>query len=130
MPNWTAVPMPADVPAPKGPYSPAIRAGDFVFVSGQTPRNMATGELVGDDIATQARQTLSNVQKVLAEAGATMSDVVSVTVYLQRSDDWAAMNAVYAEHFTKPFPTRTTVGADLRDILIEISVIAYLKKGD
>jgi 2-iminobutanoate/2-iminopropanoate deaminase len=129
MPNWTAVPMPANVPPPKGPYSPAIRAGGFVFVSGQTPRDMATGELVGDDIATQAHQTLSNVRRVLGEAGAKMSDVVSVTVYLQHSSDWAAMNSVYAEFFTKPFPTRTTVGADLRDILIEVSVIAYLEAG-
>ncbi len=129
MPNWTAVSLPAPVPPPKGPYSPAIKAGGFVFVSGQTPRDMATGELVGADIATQTRQTLSNVQRVLAEAGATMSDVVSVTVYLQHSSDWAAMNGVYTEFFSKPFPTRTTVGADLRDILVEVSVIAILEHG-
>ncbi len=121
--------MPADVPPPKGPYSPAIRAGGFVFLSGQTPRDMATGALVGDDVATQARQTLSNVRRVLSEAGAGMSDVVSVTVYLQHARDWDAMNAVYGEFFTTPFPTRTTVGADLRDILIEISAIACVKGG-
>jgi 2-iminobutanoate/2-iminopropanoate deaminase len=129
MPNWTAVSLPADVPPPKGPYSPAVRAGDFVFVSGQTPRILATGELAGDDVQTQTRQTLSNVQRVLGEAGATMSDVVSVTVYLQHSSDWAAMNEIYGEFFSRPFPTRTTVGADLRDILVEISVIAYVKAG-
>jgi 2-iminobutanoate/2-iminopropanoate deaminase len=127
MPDWTAVSFPADVPPPKGPYSPAVRAGDFVFVSGQTPRNMATGELVGDDVATQARQTLSNVRRVLAEAGAEMSDVVSVTIYLAKMEDWSTVNGVYTDFFTRPFPSRTTVGAELRDIMIEISAIAFVK---
>jgi reactive intermediate/imine deaminase len=127
MPDWTAVSLPADVPPPVGPYSPAVRAGDFVFVSGQVPRDMATGQLVGDDVATQARQTLSNVRRVLAEAGATLSDVVSVTIYLAKMDDWATVNGVYKEFFTPPFPSRTTVGAELRDIMVEISAIAFVK---
>lgn len=125
MPNWSPVTL-KDVPPPKGPYSPAVRAGPFVYVSGQTPRDPATGELVGTDIATQSRQTLSNVQRLLEEAGATMSNVVSVTVYLQHMSDWAAVNEVYVQFFTSPFPSRTALGADLRDILVEISAIAYV----
>lgn len=121
--------LPADVPAPKGPYSPAVRAGDFVYVSGQTPRDPATGELGAADITSQTRRTLENVRRVLGQAGAGLEDVVSVTVYLQRSDDWDAMNAVYREMFHGPYPSRTTVGADLRGILVEISAVAYLPPG-
>ncbi len=129
MPNWTPVYLPDDVPPPKGPYSPAVRAGDFVYVSGQTPRDPITGDLVGEDIATQTRQTLSNVRTVLAQAGATLSDVVSTTVYLEDMGEWAAMNEVYAEFFSRPFPTRTTVGVDLRGIMVEINAVAYVKRG-
>jgi 2-iminobutanoate/2-iminopropanoate deaminase len=96
-----------------------------VFVSGQVPRDPVTGELVGDDVATQTRQTLSNVQRVLEQAGASLADVVSVTVYLARADDWGAMNEVYSKVFRQPFPSRTTVGAELRGILVEISVVAF-----
>lgn len=129
MPNWSPVFLPAEVPLPKGPYSPAVRAGDFVYVSGQTPRDLVTGELPADDVATQTRLTLSNVRRVLAQADASLSDVVSVTVYLADSNDWGAMNAVYKEFFVEPYPTRTTIGAGLRDILVEISVVAYVKRG-
>jgi 2-iminobutanoate/2-iminopropanoate deaminase len=127
MPAWTPVRLPADVPPPKGPYSPAVRAGDFVFASGQVPRDPVTGALAGADVATQTRQTLSNLQRVLEQAGASLADVVSVTVYLARADDWAAMNEVYAEMFHQPYPSRTTVGAELRGILVEISAVAYVK---
>lgn len=127
MPQWTPVFLPADVPSPKGPYSPAVRAGDFVYVSGQTPRDIITGELGGTDVATQTRRSLSNLQRVLAQAGAGMTDVVSVTVYLQSADDWDAMNEVYKEFFRGPFPSRTTVGVDLRGILVEICAVAYRK---
>jgi 2-iminobutanoate/2-iminopropanoate deaminase len=126
MSNWTPV-IPANVPPPKGPYSPAVRAGDFVYVSGQTPRNPVSGELVGNDISTQTRQTLSNVQRILAQAGAGMKDVVSVTIYLADVDDWTAMNAVYTEFFSSPYPSRTAVGSSLRDIMVEISVVAYVR---
>ena len=125
MPNWTPVFLPANVPVPKGPYSPAVRAGDFIYVSGQTPRDPVTGELGGNDVASQTRSTLGNLRRVLEQAGATLEDVVSVTVYLQQSDDWDAMNVVYREFFRGPHPTRTTVGADLRGILVEISAVAY-----
>lgn len=121
--------LPADVPAPKGPYSPAVRAGDFLYVSGQTPRDPVTGELIAGDIATQTRQALSNLRQIVQQAGASMTDVVSVTVYLERADDWGAMNDVYREFFTGPCPSRTTVGAQLREILVEISAVAYVKAG-
>ena len=125
MAGWTPIHHPPEVPRPKGPYTPAVRAGEFIFVSGQVPHSIATGELVGDDVATQTRQVLSNVRDLLRAAGATMADVVSVTVYLQRSDDWGTMNEVYGEFFREPQPARTTVGADLRGILVEISAIAH-----
>ena len=125
MPAWTPVHLPPDVPAPKGPYSPAVRAGDFIYVSGQVPRDPRNGELIGDDVATQTRQTLSNLQRVLEQAGGSMADVVSVTVYLAHADDWGAMNEVYSKVFRQPFPSRTTVGAELRGILVEISAVAY-----
>ncbi len=97
-----------------------------MFVSGQTPRDPVTGSLVGTDVASQTRQTLSNVQRLLAEAGASMADVVSVVIYLANVKDWEAMNAVYTEFFAPPFPSRTAVGAALRDILVEISAVAWV----
>lgn len=125
--SWAPVALPADVPPPKGAYSPAVRAGDLVFVSGQVPRDVRTGELVGgDDVAAQSRQTLENVRRVLAAAGASLGDVVSVTVHLARTDDWAAYDAVHREFFHPPFPTRTVVGAELRGILVEVTVVAYV----
>ena len=123
--SFTPVTIP-DAPPPKGPYSPAVRAGSFIYVSGQVPRDPITGALVGDDVATQTRQTLSNVQRLLEQAGAGMKDVISVTVYLENVDDWATMNSVYTTFFTAPYPSRTAVGADLRDILVEISAVAYV----
>src|SRR3954466_3673887 len=95
-----------DLPRPLGPYSPAVRAGDFVYVSGQVPRDPATGALAGDDIATQSRAVLANIRRVLESAGATTADVVSVIVYLVDVDDWGAFNEVYKEFFTEPFPSR------------------------
>lgn len=127
MPHWSPVFLPDSFPPPKGPYSPAVRAGDFVYVSGQTPRDPMTGALMGDDVATQARATLSNVQRVLQQAGAALSDVISLTLYLQHMDDWGTVNEVYKEFFVAPYPSRTAIGCELRDILVEISVVAYVK---
>ena len=123
--SFSPVFLPAGFPAPKGPYSPAVCAGDFIYVSGQTPRDPMTGEIIGADAATQARQTLSNVQQVLGQAGATMRDVVSVSLYLASMDDWATVNTVYTDFFSAPYPSRTAVGAELRGILVEISVVAF-----
>jgi reactive intermediate/imine deaminase len=133
--RWTPVALGPDadgtpLPPPKGAYSPAVRAGDFVFVSGQVPRDPRTGLLVGgDDVAAQARQTLANLRRTLAAAGATLEDVVSVAVHLARADDWAAFDAVYRETFAAPFPTRTVVGAELRGVLVEVTAVAYAPAG-
>ena len=127
--RWTPVTLGPDVPPPKGAYSPAVRAGDLVFVSGQVPRDPRTGALVGDDVVTQTRQTLANVAGALAAAGAALDDVVSVAVHLADVDDWGAFDAVYRETFRPPYPTRTVVGASLRGILVEITVVAYVGVG-
>ena len=131
MPNdsrrWQPVRLP-DLPPPAGAYSPAVRAGDFLYVSGQVPRDPATRELLGDDVTAQSRATLGNLQRVLAAAGAGLEDVVSVTVYLADENDWGAFNAVYQSTFAAPYPSRTVVGAGLRGILVEISAVAYLPR--
>ena len=125
--SWTPITIGADYPAPVGPYSPAVRAGDFLYVSGQVPRDPRSGELLGTTIAEQAHGTLANLERVLRSAGATMGDVVSVIVYLADEDDWGAFNAVYREAFHAPYPSRTVVGAGLRGVLVEISAVAFLK---
>jgi len=112
-------------PLPGGAYSQGLRAGDFVFVSGQVGINPASGELAGATIELQTAQALSNVRAVLAEAGAGMEDVVNATVHLRDLALFPRFNAVYAEQFPDPKPTRTTVGSQLGDVLVEIDVIAY-----
>ena len=123
--QWQPFQLGGDVPPPVGAYSPAVRAGDFVFVSGQVPRDPATGQLVGDDITSQTKQVMRNVERALGIAGASLTDIVSVVVYLANVDDWGTFNTVYKELMAPPFPTRTAVGADLRGILVEISAVAY-----
>jgi 2-iminobutanoate/2-iminopropanoate deaminase len=120
------VPRPAGDPPPKGPYTPAVRAGGFVFVSGQVPRDPVSGALAGDAIDAQARRTLDNVRRVLDAAGASLDDVVSATIYLADVTEWDAFNAVYREYFREPYPTRTVVGAALRGIRVEVSVVAFV----
>ena len=124
MRSWQPITLP-DAPPPKGAYSPAVRAGDLLFVSGQVPRDFRTGELLGDDIESQSRGVLANLRRVLEVGGAGLEDVVSVTVYLADPDDWTAFNDVYRETFTPPYPARAAVGAGLRGILVEVSAVAY-----
>ena len=124
--SWQPVTLGGDVPPPKGAYSPGVRAGDLLFVSGQVPRDVRTGEIAPGGVAEQTRQVLANLRGVLEAAGATLEQVVAVTVYLQDESDWGAFDAVYREHFRPPFPTRAVVGASLRGILVEVSAIAYL----
>lgn len=123
--SWTPIFLPSDVPLPAGAYSPAVRAGDFIHVSGQVPKDFRTGALVGDTVEEQAAQVLRNVSEVLTAAGATLDDVVSATIYLTNEQDWTAVNDIWKAAFTAPYPSRTTVGARLRGILIEVSVVAY-----
>lgn len=126
--SWKPVALPAGYPPPVGAYSPALIAGDLVFVSGQVPKDPRTGELLGTTVEDQTRAVLANVARVLGYAGATLADVVSVTAYLADIGDWDAFNAVYREHFEPPYPTRTTLGAHLHGVLVEISAIARARR--
>lgn len=113
-------------PAAIGPYSQAVKTGNLLFVSGQIPIDPATGVFAGEDITTQTRQSLKNVQAILEAAGYTLADVVKATVLLADMGDFAAMNAVYAEFFTGNCPARAAFAVkDLpRGALVEIEVIA------
>jgi 2-iminobutanoate/2-iminopropanoate deaminase len=93
-----------------GPYSHAVRAGELLILSGQTPIDPATGGLLSGSVAQQTDQCLKNLMAVLANAGLTSDDVVSAQVYLTDMNDFKEMNAAYAAHFTKPYPARTTIG--------------------
>ena len=116
--------------APKalGPYSQAIRAGQFLFVSGQVPIDPATGEFVAGTISDQTRRTLTNIGEILKAGGASFQQVVRTTVYLADLADFPAMNETYATFFTAPQPARSTIQAAKlpRDARIEIDVIAFL----
>jgi 2-iminobutanoate/2-iminopropanoate deaminase len=116
---------------PRGPYSPFVRAGDFIFVSGQVPVDPATNQLSFGDIRHETRVTLENIRRVLDQAGATPADVVKVSVFLKDGGDFAAMNEVYAEFFGETRPARTTVEAKFanRDMKIEIDCVAYKPAG-
>ena len=115
-----------NAPAAIGPYSQAIQAGNTIYVSGQLPIDPATGAFAGADIAAQTRQSLTNIRSILAEAGYSMTDVVKTTVLLADIADFAAMNAVYAEFFTAPFPARAAfqVAALPKNALVEIECVA------
>jgi 2-iminobutanoate/2-iminopropanoate deaminase len=113
-------------PAAIGPYSQAIKIGNLIFTSGQIPIDPATGVFVEGGIKEQTRQSLLNVKFILAEAGLTMSDVVKTTVFMADMNDFADMNAVYAEFFAEPYPARSAVAVKTlpKGALVEIEVIA------
>ena len=115
-----------NAPAAIGPYSQAIQAGNTVYVSGQLPIDPATGAFAGDEIKAQTRQSLTNMKNILIEAGTDMSAVVKTTVLLANIADFAAMNEVYAEFFTAPFPARAAfqVACLPRNALVEIECVA------
>jgi reactive intermediate/imine deaminase len=115
-------------PAPGGPYSQAIAAGGLVFVSGQGPVDPVSGSIPGG-VEAQTEQVLKNVAAILSAAGTSMRDVVKVTAHLADLADFATFNNVYARYFSPPFPARTTVGSQLRGILVEVDVIA-IRAGD
>lgn len=114
-----------NAPGAIGPYSQAIDAGAFLFVSGQIPVNPATGE-IPEGITLQTAQSIANIKAILAEAGLTIDNVVKTTVFLADMNDFAAMNAVYADDFTAPFPARSAVAVKElpKQVLVEIEVIA------
>ena len=113
-------------PAAIGPYSQAIQAGNTIYVSGQLPIDPATGAFAGNDIASQTRQSLTNMKHILEAAGTDMSAVVKTTVLLADIADFAAMNAVYAEFFSAPYPARAAfqVACLPKNALVEIECVA------
>jgi 2-iminobutanoate/2-iminopropanoate deaminase len=127
------VPMPRDTiytkraPAPAGAYSQAVRAGGFVFVSGQIPVNPETGEIVFSDITAQTERVLANIRNILQEAGLDLDDVVKTTVYLELMDDLSRVNEVFARYFGENPPARAAVEVARlpKDVAIEIEAVAY-----
>ena len=115
-----------DAPKAIGPYSQAVRAGQLLFVSGQVPLDPSTGQLVNGDIAAQTRRVFDNLGAVLKAGGRSFADVVRTTVFLADMNDFAAMNEVYGQYFSQPYPARATVQVARlpKDARVEIDVIA------
>ena len=126
--NWSPVDLGREFPTPVGAYSPVVRAGDLLYVSGQVPTDPATGKPVGGTVAEQTAYVLQKLSKTLQAAGASLSDVVSVSAYLEDMGRWDEFNAAYRSAFEPPYPTRTTVGGQLHGVLVEISAVAYVPK--
>ena len=120
----------SNAPAALGPYSQAIKVGEFVYTSGQVAIDPATGEFIGGDIAEQTERVLKNVAAVLEAAGSNLDQVVKTLVFLADMDDFAAMNEVYGKFFTGAPPARSTVQAARlpKDALIEIEAVAVITK--
>jgi len=117
-----------DAPSPKGAYSQVVRAGDFLYVSGQGPIDPATQQFVFSDIRGETRLTLENVERVLKGCGASKKNIVKCGVFLAKAEDFNAMNEVYAAFFEGTAPARTTVQATLVEpgMKVEIDCVAYL----
>lgn len=118
-------------PAAIGPYSHGVWAGDLLYLSGQTPIDPATGRLVEGGVTEQTERVFANLEAVVADAGLSMDDVVKTTVFLTTMDDFAEMNAVYGQHFTEPYPARSTVAVAGLPLgaRVEIELVALKPKG-
>ncbi|GCD77418.1 endoribonuclease [Thermaurantimonas aggregans] len=118
-----------DAPQPIGPYNQAIKAGDFLFVSGQIAINPETNKLVVGDITVEARMVFENISQILNKAGLTFSNVVKSTIFLKDMSTFPIVNEIYSEYFKQPYPTRETVEVARlpKGVNIEVSVIAYCK---
>jgi 2-iminobutanoate/2-iminopropanoate deaminase len=116
-------------PAPIGPYNQAVRAGGFIFCSGQIAIDAATGDLVEADAAGQARVAMSNLAAVLAAAGSSLDDVVKTTIFLVDMADFPSVNAAYGEHFRATPPARSTVAVAAlpRGARVEIEAVALAR---
>lgn len=121
---------PSGVPKPRGPYSPAVRAGDFLYVSGQGPVDPETNQFSFGDIRHETRAVLNNIRLILEGCGSSIADVVKCSVFLKDGRDFGAMNDVYSEFFGDVKPARTTVEAKFAnpDMKVEIDAIAYSPK--
>lgn len=117
-----------NAPAAIGPYSQAIRVGQFIFVSGQLPIDPNTGLFSGEDISSQTKQSLENIKAILQCEGASLTNVVRSGVFLKNMENFAEMNRVYSEYFTSDYPGRAAVEVARlpKDALVEIEVIAYI----
>lgn len=116
-------------PAPAGAYSQSVRAGAIVWASGQGAFDPGSGELVGEDVSSQTRQTLENLREVLEASGATLDEVVHVGVFITTPDDFAAMNEAYDAFWGEAPPARTTVSVGLPGrMLVEIDAMAVLER--
>jgi len=115
-----------DAPTAIGPYSPAVRAGQLLFVSGQVPLDPVTGQMVPGGIAEQTRRVLDNIGALLAAAGRSFGHVVRTTIFLADMNDFAAVNEIYGQYFSEPYPARATVQVARlpKDARVEIDVIA------
>ena len=118
---------PPGVPTPRGPYSPVVRAGGFLFVAGQVPVDPVTDKISNGDIQYETRLAIENIKRILEGCGASLASVVRVGVYLADGADFAKMNEVYAEYFVENKPARTTIVCKFAaDIKVEIDCVAYL----
>jgi 2-iminobutanoate/2-iminopropanoate deaminase len=120
-----------DAPKAIGPYSQAIKANGFIFVSGQIPIDPATQQLIEGDVAAQTERVLKNLSAILSAAGSSLQNVVKAGVFLKNMSDFASMNEVYGRYFTQAPPARSTVEVARlpKDVLVEIDVIAVLGSG-
>lgn len=123
----TVVMAPGAAPA-IGPYSPALRVGNLLFLSGQIPLDPATGQLVDGDISAQTTRVLQNMGELLTAGGAGFANVVRTTIFLADMNDFATVNAIYASFFSEPYPARATVQVARlpKDVRVEIDAIAML----
>jgi 2-iminobutanoate/2-iminopropanoate deaminase len=114
-------------PAPVGPYSQAVQAGQFLFIAGQIPANPSSGEIIIGDVQKATKQVLDNIKAILEDAGYTLQDVVRCRVYLKDMNDFAKMNEIYATYFTENPPARVAVEVSRlpKDVDVEISAIAW-----
>ncbi|MBT5433222.1 MAG: hypothetical protein HOI34_06255 [Rhodospirillaceae bacterium] len=116
-----------DAPVGAGPYSPAVRAGDFLFLSGIGALHVETHEIMGTDVIEQTRHTMTNIIAILRAGGASLDNVVKMDAYLQNPDDYEDFNRTYAEYFSPPYPARITVSAgQVWEMLVKMDCIAYL----
>jgi reactive intermediate/imine deaminase len=120
----------SNAPQAIGPYSQAVRAGNTLYLSGQTPLDPATGEIVAGDIATQARRVFDNLRAVLEAGGASFAAVVRVGIYLTDLRDFAADNEIMKQYFAEPYPARSTIGVSSlpRGAAVEVDAIAVLDR--
>ena len=122
--------IPAGGATPRGHYTPAMRAGDFIYVSGQGPIDPETDQLVVSDVETQTRITLGNIQRILKAAGAEITDIVKVSMFLRDISDFPKMNRAYGAFFGDHKPARTTIESKFhqQEMLVEIDCVAYCSK--